>query len=127
MEIYIAVNGENSEAIRKRLEFEEISAEYKINAEEMIALLQKKGYEVHRNGLFRIVEPNDEKIVIYTDEIKGTEIISVLFDMPLEKVKSQFELKSETLTKFWIQNYAEGFSAPRCIFLNDNTHNCKEL
>ncbi|MBE7056032.1 MAG: hypothetical protein E7388_01140 [Ruminococcaceae bacterium] len=127
MEIYIAVNCDNSDSLKKRLEFEEVFSEYKVNADEFIILLKEKGYEVYRNGLFKILNPNDEKIVIYCNEDTGKELLSILFYMPLEQVKSQFKLKSGTLTKFWIQNYMEGYSAARLMFLNDNTHNYQEV
>ena len=126
MEIYIVVNGENSQSIKNRLEFEEVNAEYTINPVELDSLIAEKGYERAKNGLFKINRPNDEKIAIYTDENYGLEFVSLLFALPYEMVKAQFEMKSETISRFWLQNYAEGYTAPRCIFLNDNTHNYPE-
>lgn len=127
MEIYIAINGSKSETIKSRLDFEEITDFYNIKADRLIDLLKDKGYEVHRNGLFKIVKPNDEKIAIYTDENQGLEMFSILFHMPFDLVSKQFNVIEGTITKFWLQNYAEGYSAPRLIYLNDNTHNYKEV
>lgn len=127
MELYIIINGNNSDTIRKRLEFEEISYECSIKPEELDNLIAEKGYIRAKNGLFKINCPNDDKIAVYTDENDGLEFVALLLDLPAEMVRTQFSMQSGTISKFWLQNYAEGLTAPRCIFLNDNTHNYKEI
>ena len=128
MEIYLIVNGKDSESIKRRLEFEEVTGFYHLTkVSEVKDLLENKGYSVYKNGLFKIEKPNDEKIAIYTGKDSVIGIFAFLFNLPEDVICKQFIFTEESITKFWIQNYAEGYSAPRLIVFNDNTHNYKEV
>ncbi len=128
MEIFLVICGKNSTSIKDRLYFEEVTSFYDVySSEEMKEVLSDKGYNLYKNGLFKFDKGSDEKIAVYTDLSSITSIFAFLFNLPEETVNNQFSFTEESITKFWIQNYQEGYSAPRLMFLNDDTHNYMEV
>lgn len=83
--------------------------------------LARLGYR-EENGVYRIVEPNEERAALFCHAAMGRAWIASLLRIPLHIMWASFtyELTGVTLLEF--RNNADGFTAPTCIYYGDCSH-----
>lgn len=83
--------------------------------------LEKLGYR-EENGIYRILQPNEEKIALFCHAAFTRAWLSVLLHIPLHIVWSSLIPTHTGVTVLEFKNYADGFTAPRCLCFSDTSH-----
>lgn len=88
--------------------------------------LEKLGYK-EENGVYRIINPSNEKVALFCHGAFSRAWLSVLLHIPLHIMWSSFyQFNHSGVTVVDFKNYANGFTAPRCICWSDFSHLYKE-
>lgn len=82
------------------------------------------GFE-HKDGRFRIVEPNGERIALFAHAGFGGLFISYLLDIPYPKFVSQFDMCHTGMTVIEFQELGE-YAVPRILTYSSDSHIYRE-
>lgn len=110
-----------SDKFDTRLNRERIDKTFTATGETLNDILSSVGYPYFERGLYKTEIPSDEHILIRCEEKDFAAINAVLWNLPLEEYTNMFTENTDGVTKYTLQNYEQGQTAPRCIFLNDLT------
>ena len=83
--------------------------------------LERLGYR-EENGVYRILNPNEEKVALFCHSAFSRAWLSVLLHVPLHIMWSSFNFTHTGVTVLSFKNYKSGFTAPRCLCLSDMSH-----
>lgn len=83
--------------------------------------LKRLGYK-EENGVYRILQPNEEKVALFCHAAFARAWISVLLHIPLHIMWSSFEYTHTGVTVIEFENNPDGFTAPRCLCYSDMSH-----
>ncbi len=85
------------------------------------AFLERLGYR-EENGVYRILQPNEEKIALFCHSAFTKAWLSYLLHVPLHIVWSSFDCTFSSVTVVEFRNFESGFTAPRCLCFSDISH-----
>ena len=83
--------------------------------------LARLGY-AEENGVYRITNPNDERVALFCHSAMGRAWLSTLLHIPLHLMWSGFHYTHTGVTVIDFENYKSGFTAPRCLVYSDMSH-----
>ena len=85
------------------------------------AFLEKLGYK-EENGNYRILYPNEEKVVLFCHGNFSRVWLSCLLKVPLHIMLASFGSNHTGVTTLYFKNNDNGLTAPRCLCFSDNSH-----
>ena len=97
-----------------RLGYERI----KRDSDEFIA---RHGYK-REGAVYKITNPNDERIAVFCHQGFGVTWLSHLFNIPPHIFWSTFDLSHSGVTVIQFENYESGYTTPKCLCLSDLSH-----
>ena len=83
--------------------------------------LERLGYR-EENGIYRIEQPNDEKVALFCHAALARTLLSELLHVPLQVMFGSFWYNHTGVTVVRFQNYENGVTAPRCLCFSDCSH-----
>ena len=83
--------------------------------------LERLGYK-EENGIYRIINPNDDKVALFCHSAFSRAWVSVLLHIPLHIMWSGFDYDFTGVTVIEFQNNEDGITAPRCLHYADVSH-----
>ena len=83
--------------------------------------LRRLGYQ-EENGIYRILEPNEDRVALFCHAGLMRVMVSVLLHIPLNTTWASFSVTHTGITVFEFENYPNGFTAPRCLAFSDTSH-----
>ena len=83
--------------------------------------LEKLGYR-EENGIYRILQPNEERVALFCHAAFARAWLSVLLHVPLHIMWASFEYTHTGVTVVQFENNENGFTAPRCLCFSDLSH-----
>ena len=83
--------------------------------------LERLGYRAE-NGVYRILQPNDEKVALFCHSAFTKAWLSVLLHIPLHLVWASFAYTHTGVTVLEFKNNENGFTAPKCLCFSDMSH-----
>ena len=97
------------------------SALYEYITENGRDFLTRLGYR-EENGIYRILNPNEERVALFCHAGLMRAWMSVLLHIPIHTLWSSFSVTHTGITVFEFKNEPEGFTAPRCLAFSDTSH-----
>ena len=85
------------------------------------AFLERHGYR-KENGIYRILQPNEERIALFCHAAMGRAWLSSLLHVPLNIMWASFDYRHTGLTILEFRNNPDGFTAPICRAFADCAH-----
>lgn len=89
--------------------------------EEGNRFLERLGYRAE-NGIFRILQPNEEKVALFCHTCLARAWLSVLLHIPVHMMWASFVYTHTGVTVLEFKNYEDGTTAPRCLCYSDTSH-----
>lgn len=83
--------------------------------------LERLGYR-EENGVYRILENNEERVALFCHTGMGRAWLSVLLHIPIHMMWASFQLTHTGVTILEFKNNPDGYTAPRCLCLSDMSH-----
>ena len=83
--------------------------------------LGKLGYK-RENGIYRVVEPNEDKIALFCHAAFSRAWISVLLHIPIHIMWAGFDYEYTGITAIEFKNNENGLTAPTCLCYSDFSH-----
>lgn len=83
--------------------------------------LERLGYK-EENGVYRILRRNQDKVALFCHTVMGRAWLSTLLHIPIHLMWSGFTYNHTGVTVLEFPNYANGFTAPRCLCYSDTSH-----
>lgn len=88
------------------------------NGREFLARL---GY-CEENGIYRITNPNEDRVALFCHAAFSRAWLSSLLHVPLHLMWGSFLYTHTGVTVLHFNNYASGFTSPRCLSFCDMSH-----
>jgi len=88
------------------------------NGNEFLARL---GY-LEENGIYRIANPNEERVALFCHSAFTRAWVSVLLHIPLNIMWAGFQYTHSGVTVLEFRNNSDGFTAPNCLCYSDMSH-----
>ncbi len=87
-------------------------------------LLHENGYDRLENSpLYHIRKPSQKNILIYCTCEVARNLFFHLWDLGEDYTPQRIApFPAGGLSRYTFQNYQDGYTAPRCLYLNDSTH-----
>jgi len=85
------------------------------------AFLARHGYQ-REGSIYRITEPNDERVAVFCHQGFGITWLSHLLNIPPHIFWAGFDMTHSAITILHFENYADGFTVPMCLTLSDTSH-----
>lgn len=89
--------------------------------EEGNLFLEKLGYK-EENGVYRILENNEDNVALFCHAAFARAWISVLLHIPIHIMWSGFDYMHTGVTVLEFKNNEDGFTAPTCLCYSDTSH-----
>ena len=83
--------------------------------------LARLGY-VEENGIYRITAPNEGRVALFCHAVMQRVWLSELLHIPLHLVWASFAPTHTGVTVLEFKNYADGYTAPKCLCFSDMSH-----
>lgn len=83
--------------------------------------LERLGYK-EENGVYRIINKNEEKVALFCHSAFGRAWLSTLLHIPLHIMWSSFSYTHTGVTVLEFANNANGVTAPKCLCFSDISH-----
>lgn len=87
--------------------------------------LARHGYR-REGAVYRIVRPSEERIALFCHQGFGLTWMSHLLQIPPHIFWSSFDVTHSGVSIFRFENYADGFTNPRCLCFSDTSHIYRE-
>lgn len=85
------------------------------------SFLEKLGYK-KENGVYRILNPNEERVALFCHAAFARAWISSLLHIPVHIMWASFDYAHSGVTVLEFENNADGFTAPVCHCYSDLSH-----
>ncbi len=102
----------------ERLPVSEVFQMVRSNSDEFIA---RHGY-VRENGVYRIEQPNRERIAVFCHGGFGLTWLAHLLEVPLPLMWTSFFLPTSSVTRILFEERSDEYAVPRCFGLGDISH-----
>lgn len=83
--------------------------------------LERLGYK-EENGVYRILHRNQDRVALFCHTVMGRAWLSTLLHIPIHLMWAGFTYTHTGVTVLEFPNYANGFTAPRCLCYSDMSH-----
>ena len=83
--------------------------------------LEKLGYK-YENGIYRIINPNDDKVALFCHSAFSRAWVSVLLHIPIHIMWAGFDYDYTGVTVIEFANNENGITAPKCHHYADHSH-----
>ena len=83
--------------------------------------LERLGYK-YENGMYRILQPNEEKVALFCHSVMGRAWISTLLHIPIHLMWAGFDYHHTGVTVIHFKNNPDGFTAPQLLCYSDMSH-----
>ncbi len=83
--------------------------------------LARLGYK-EEDGVYRITEPNDDKVALFCHAGMGRILVSYLLHVPLHLMWAGFHYTHTGVTVIEFKNQKTGFTVPRMLCYSDTSH-----
>ena len=83
--------------------------------------LERLGYR-EESGIYRILEPNEEKVALFCHSAFARAWLSVLLHIPLHIMWASFQYTHTGVTVLEFKNNENCFTAPKCLCFSDVSH-----
>lgn len=83
--------------------------------------LEKLGYR-YENGVYKIINANDDKVALFCHAAFSRAWISVLLHIPLHIMWAGFDYEHSGVTVIEFENNENGVTAPTCLRYSDTSH-----
>ena len=83
--------------------------------------LEKLGYK-YENGVYRITNPNDDKVALFCHSAFSRAWVSTLLHIPVHIMWAGFDYEHSGVTIMEFENYENGITAPKCYCYSDTSH-----
>ena len=83
--------------------------------------LERLGYK-EENGVYRILHRNQDRVALFCHTVMGRAWLSTLLHIPIHLMWAGFTYTHTGVTVLEFPNYANGFTAPRCLCYSDTSH-----
>lgn len=90
-------------------------------AENGYAFLERLGYK-EENGVYRILNPNEEKVALFCHGAFSRAWIASLLHIPVHMMWANFGYTHTGVTVLEFKNYENGFTVPHCLCYSDVSH-----
>ena len=90
-----------------------------------VDFLERLGYK-YEDGVYRIINPNEEKVALFCHAAFSRAWISMLLHIPLHIMWAGLDYSHTGVTIIQFKNYENGFTAPRCLCYSDLSHFYKD-
>lgn len=100
---------------------EAIEKELNLQYAGLDALLADHGY-CREGDLYKITDANEKKIALFCHCGVGATLLARLWSLPANIMWGATDLCTTGITHFWLKNYDEGYTGPRCLYINDTSH-----
>lgn len=87
--------------------------------------LERLGYR-EENGVYKILQPNEEKVALFCHAAFARAWISMLLHIPLHIMWAGLDYCHTGVTILHFKNNENGFTAPKCLCYSDLSHFYKE-
>lgn len=84
--------------------------------------LERLGYKEEKDGIYRIINPNDDRVALFCHSCMARAWLSSLLHIPLHMMWANHPYTHTGVTILAFNNYQEGITAPRCLCYNDMSH-----
>lgn len=99
--------------------------DFKAGYEDLIAasdeFLAKHGYK-REGAIYKITEPNEERVAVFCHQGFGTAWLSHLLSVPPQIFWSSFDISHTGVTILNFRNNTDGITAPLCVCMSDLSH-----
>ena len=85
------------------------------------AFLERLGYK-YENGIYKIINPNEEKIALFCHAAFTRAWLSELLHIPIHIMWASFSYNHTGVTVIEFQNNENGITAPKCLTYSDLSH-----
>ena len=83
--------------------------------------LERLGYK-EENGVYRILRPNEDKVVLFCHGVMSRAWIAHLLHIPIHLMWAGFHYTHTGVTVIEFKNNENGITAPTCLCYNDMSH-----
>ena len=83
--------------------------------------LERLGYK-EENGVYRILRRNQDRVALFCHTVMARSWLSTLLHIPIHLMWAGFTYTHSGVTVLEFPNYANGFTAPRCLCYSDTSH-----
>lgn len=83
--------------------------------------LERLGYR-YENGVYRIINPNDDKVALFCHSAFSRAWVSVLLHIPIHIMWAGFDYEHSGVTVMEFENFENGITAPKCYCYSDTSH-----
>ena len=83
--------------------------------------LSRLGYK-YENGVYRITNPNDDRVALFCHSAFSRAWVSVLLHIPLHIMWASFDYTHTGVTVLEFKNNENGVTAPKCLVYSDVSH-----
>ena len=83
--------------------------------------LARLGYK-YENGVYRITNPNDDRVALFCHSAFSRAWVSVLLHIPLHIMWAGFDYEHSGVTVMEFENFENGITAPKCLRYSDTSH-----
>lgn len=90
------------------------------------AFLEKLGFRREGVGVYRIIEPNEERVALFCHQGFSMTWFPYLLGIPPHLFWSSFDINHTGVSVFEFANNPDGLTSPRCLALSDNSHLLRE-
>ena len=84
--------------------------------------LLRLGYKEEASGVYRILQPSDERIALFCHAALARTWISHLLHIPIHLMFGGFNYCHTGVTILEFKNFENGFTAPKCLCYSDLSH-----
>ena len=101
----------------------------KTDMKSAVDYIEKNGYEFlerlgykYENGVYRIINPNEDKVALFCHSAFSRAWVSVLLHIPIHIMWAGFDYDHSGVTIIDFENYENGITAPKCYAYSDTSH-----
>jgi len=98
---------------------------YEMLVENSDKFLKKLGYE-REGSVYKIIEPNNDRVAVFCHEGFGLTWMSHLLMIPPHIFWTSFAITHSGFSVFEFKNNPDGYTTPKCLCLSDTSHLYRE-
>lgn len=84
--------------------------------------LKTLGYQRERDGVYKIIKPNDERVAVFCHAGFTLTWLPHLLAIPPHLFWAAFDITHSSVTLLEFKDDGKGYAAPKCLYLSDMSH-----